>query len=109
VDLPEAVTLVEAQFDAAGGGPLGSLGRGGRRGAPPPPGPPPTFGFPRQYRVEASLDGSSWTTVAEGEGTPLTIAAFAPTRARFVRITQTGQQPGAPAWVVQNLRLFRAP
>ncbi|MFO7303184.1 MAG: discoidin domain-containing protein, partial [Acidobacteriota bacterium] len=83
-------------------------GRGGR-GAAPPAGPPPTPGFPRGYDVAVSLDGTSWTTVASGEGAPLTIASFAPVEAKFVRITQTADAPDAPAWVVQNLRLFRAP
>jgi len=112
VELPSAVRLTEVQFDAAGGGPLGSVGRGGGRGgrgAAPPAGPPPTPGFPRGYDVAVSLDGTNWTTVASGEGAPLTIASFAPVEAKFVRITQTADAPDAPAWVVQNLRLFRAP
>jgi glucosylceramidase len=53
------------------------------------------------------MDGNAWQPVAEGSGTPLTTAAFTPTRARYVRITQTGDATGAPAWVVQNLRIYR--
>jgi hypothetical protein len=61
---------------------------------------------PRGLRVEVSLDGASWVTVAESKrywgpcswarGRPLptldgwVIARFAPTRARFVRLTQLG-------------------
>jgi hypothetical protein len=111
VELPEAVNLTEVQFDAAGGGPLGSAGRGGGRGrAGGPPPAPVTPGFPREYQVQVSLDGKAWSEpVARGAGSPLTIASFAPVRARFIRITQTAAgAPSAPAWVIQNLRVFRA-
>ncbi len=128
VELPEAVPVTEVQFDAAGGGRLGggggNRGRGGR-GAPPAAAgatdgaevtagrgaasaaPPPAIGYARQFRVEVSVDGTTWQPVAEGSGAPLTTAAFRPTRAKFVRITQTADAPGAPPWVVQNLRVFR--
>jgi hypothetical protein len=60
--------------------------------------------------VRVSLDGTTWgEPVASGEGRALTIAAFAPARAKFVRITQTAGRETAPAWVIQNLRIFRAP
>ena len=65
------------------------------------------IGYARQFRIEVSLDGTAWQSMAEGSGTPLTTAAFAPTRARYVRIIQTGDASGAPAWVVQNLRIYR--
>jgi hypothetical protein len=112
LELPEAVSITEVQFDAAGGGPLGSVGRGrggrGRGGAAPADGPPPTPGFPRAYQVQVSTNGQTWSEpVAEGSGSPLTIAAFEPVNAKFVRITQTGTGE-APPWVVQNLRVFRA-
>ena len=128
VELPEAVPVTEVQFDAAGGGRLGggggNRGRGGR-GAPPAraqaptdgaevtatgrgvAAPPPAIGYARRFRVEVSVDGTTWQTVAEGSGAPLTTAAFRPTRARFVRITQTSDAGGEPPWVVQNLRIFR--
>ncbi len=127
VELPEAVNVTEVQFDAAGGGRLGggggNRGRGGR-GAPPAAtgttvarrsrldavrlaAPPPAIGYARRFRVDVSVDGTSWLPVAEGSGAPLTTAAFRPTRAKVVRITQTADAPGEPPWVVQNLRLFR--
>ena len=104
VELPEAVPVTEVQFDAAGGGLLG--GGGGNRGRGGTA-PPPVIGYARQFRVEVSVDGTMWQPVAEGSGAPLTTAAFRPTRAKFVRITQTADAPGAPPWVVQNLRVFR--
>ena len=51
--------------------------------------------YPRGYKVEVSMDGQSWTTVAEGPGPAArpagqtTVIAFAPVRAKFVSITQT--------------------
>ena len=120
VELPEALTIAEVQFDAAGGGRLGggggNRGRGGRGQAavagaggadPVAPAPPPVIGYARQVRVEVSVDGSAWQQVAEGPGGPLITAAFRPARAKFVRVTQTGDAAGAPPWVVQNLRIYR--
>jgi mono/diheme cytochrome c family protein/glucose/arabinose dehydrogenase len=122
IELPEPVMVAEVQFDAAGGGRLGGANRGGggargRAGAPgvgagptPVPAPVPAVGFPRQFQVQVSLDGKSWgTPVATGQGRPLTIAAFRPVRARFVRITQMGTGGEVPNWVIQNLRIYQAP
>jgi hypothetical protein len=67
-------------------------------------------GFPREYQVQLSLDGKDWgKPVATGQGSPLTVVALSPTKARFIRITQTGSMPDAPAWVIQNLRIYAAP
>ena len=124
VELPEPAMVAEVQFDAAGGGRLGSApraggaggrGRAGAPGAPAVAAPPPpplasVAGFPRQYKVEVSLDGKAWgRPVATGSGSPLTIAAFRPVRAKFVRITQTGTDTSAPNWVIQNLRVYAVP
>ena len=122
-----------------GGGGRGGGGRGaapGRGGAPPPTGatgaavpvppptpatpidagdgptqpvPAPTTGFPRAFQVLVSLDGTSWTPVAEGPGSPGTsMIAFAPVQAKFVRITQTASVDAAPPWAMQNLKLYQA-
>ena len=96
LELPEPVLLTEIEFE--------SPAQGGGRG-----GPPPVPTYPRGYKVQVSSDGRQWSeTLAEGEGTgtPTTIS-FAPTRGRFVRITQTGTDPAAP-WVVRNIRLYKA-
>ena len=113
VELPEAVTVTEVQFDAAGGGRLGG-GNGVRSQQPPPGGAPAASqvgapGFAREYQIQLSLDGKDWgKPVAAGPGQPLTVAALRPTRARYLRITQTGSVAGAPAWVIQNLRIYEA-
>jgi hypothetical protein len=89
-----------AQTPAAGG-------RGGFGG----PATPPIVGYPRGYSVQASLDGKTWSkALAEGKGEGArTIVAFPPTRARFLRITQTATVPDAPNWSVNNLRIYEAP
>jgi mono/diheme cytochrome c family protein len=98
VELPRDAVLTEIQFDSAVGG-------GGRGGAPP------AVTSPRAYRVEVSIDGKEWSgPVAEGEGAGRTTTiAFAPVKARFVRITQTAQTDDAPAWTIERLRVYEEP
>jgi mono/diheme cytochrome c family protein len=109
VELPQPVVVTEVQFDSAV-----SSGRGGRggRGAPPAgPAPAPVIGYPRGYTVQVSVDGKSWSKpvlAGKGEGQRTTIT-FAPTRAKFVRITQTEAVADAPAWSIRNLRIYEAP
>jgi len=54
------------------------------------------------------MDGTNWgTPVAQGEGKGLsTVIAFAPVRAKYVRITQTGTAEPPVNWSIQRLRLF---
>ena len=61
--------------------------------------------------MQVSADGSSWSTpVATGKGEGVrTTVTFAPTRAKFVRITQTDTVTDAPAWSIRNLRIYEAP
>jgi mono/diheme cytochrome c family protein len=109
VELPDAVSLVEVQMNTTTiGGARG--GRGGARGGRGVTAPLPDAGFPRRFRVDVSADGRQWTAVAEATGAAVTsTAAFPRIRARFVRITQTGDTPNAPAWTLQRLRLYEAP
>jgi hypothetical protein len=122
VELPDAVRLTEIQFESPGQG--GRGGGGGRgRGAVPPgeaapgapaaPAPPPVFtppppASPRQFKVEVSMDGSSWgSPIAQGEGKGTsTVITFAPVRAKYVRITQTGTAEPPVNWSIQRLRLY---
>jgi mono/diheme cytochrome c family protein len=129
VELPQPATLVEVQFDSAttgrggGAGARGGAGGQGAGGAPappaavpgaaatPPPAPPSPVGFPRQYQVQLSMDGTKWSTppVATGMGASArTNIAFKATQARFLRITQTGSVDNAPAWSIMNLRLYES-
>jgi mono/diheme cytochrome c family protein len=98
VELPQAVTVTEMQFDSSV-----ASGRGGRGGA----GSPPVIGYPRGYTVQVSADGTSWSDVATGKGEGVrTTITFAPTRAKFVRVTLTDPGSDAPPWSVRNLRLY---
>jgi mono/diheme cytochrome c family protein len=109
IALREPALLTEIQFDS----PAAPTGRGGRgAGAPAQatPAPPPVYLSPRAYEVQVSADGKKWSKpVATGAvtGSHATIA-FPPARAQFVRITQTGNLPDAPAWSIRNLRLYEA-
>ena len=114
VELPEPAALTEVQFNSAGGG-FGGGGRGrgavpaAGAGAPPPAPVIPAGPYPRGYKVEVSTNGTAWTQVAEGQGTPgSTNIAFAPTQAKYIRITQTATAEDASAWSMQRLRLYRA-
>jgi hypothetical protein len=80
-------------------------GIGGRGADPNAPVPQP--GFPRGFKVQVSLDGREWTDVAAGKGTGNhTDVAFAPVKARYVRITQTAAASGAPPLAIAQLRLY---
>jgi mono/diheme cytochrome c family protein len=97
VELPAPLMLAEMQFT--------SSTIGGRGGAAQ------TSTFPREYQVQVSDDGSTWSApVAEGRGTAGTmVISFTPVRARFVRLTQTATTAGAPPWSMRSLRLYQQP
>jgi hypothetical protein len=99
VELPEAATIAELQFESPAPG-----GRGGRgRGAAPAAAPAPTY--PRAYTVAVSTDGRTWTDVAHGTGSgDASVISFAPTRSTFVRLTLTASD--AATWTIRNLRLY---
>jgi mono/diheme cytochrome c family protein len=100
VDLAQPATVTEVQFDS-------NVSMGGRGGQPPTP----IIGYPRGYTVQVSSDGTNWgSPVATGKGEGLhTTITFEPTRARFIRITQTETAADAPAWSIRNLRIYEAP
>ncbi len=114
IELPQAASVTELQFEATGPGgggraaaaAAGAPGAAGRGAAAPAPSP---VGYPRAYEVSVSMDGKKWTKVASGQGTgPRTDVTFAPTQAKFVRITQTDNIAGAPPWTIRNLRVLEA-
>jgi len=132
IELPQPATVAEIQFVSTaggrgGGGGGGGRGRGaaGRAGPPPdpndpvaaaaaaqapPPGPPPNPGYPRGYKVETSLNGTTWTQVATGAGAgSTTTITFRPTQAKFIRLTQTATTEAAPPWSITQLRVLEAP
>ena len=52
------------------------------------------------------MDGASWSApIAQGPGsTPTTIISFAPVRARFIRVTQTGT--ASTQWAIAQIRIY---
>ena len=130
VELPQPTEIAEVQFESGivapeniatvPGAPVRTAiggagrGRGGRAGAPgapaadaPPPAAPPKSGYPRGYKVEVSSDGATWKTVAEGKGAgTATRIAFAPVKAKFVKITETADAADAPPWMIQRFSLY---
>ena len=119
IEFPEVTTISELQFIAPGGGRGAGPGRAagappaaggapaGVAGAPATPPPPPVQ---RDYQVQLSTDGRTWgTPVARGPITALTIAAFAPARGKFVRITETAAAPNLGPLSIQTLRVYQPP
>ncbi len=130
IELPSVQSVAELQFDAQapfafGGGARGAGGAQGAQGARGAQGAQGAAGAgaaggrgrgnfgpaaaPVGYTVQLSTDGSTWTTVAQGAGQPTTIAWFAPTPARFVKITQTGSALNTEAWSIAALRVYALP
>jgi mono/diheme cytochrome c family protein/glucose/arabinose dehydrogenase len=131
VQLPTVTTVTELQFTSSGcdpgvpgvpgspddprGGPCAAENAspeprpavvGGRR----PAGPPPDPGFPREYKLEGSSDGTTWTVLASGQGTGTTTTmTFAPTRVKLLRLTQTSSAPNLPPLSISNLHIYAAP
>jgi hypothetical protein len=58
--------------------------------------------------VQVSTDGAKWSApVAQGAGeTPMTTIAFAPTDAKFIRITQTGTAKGNEMWGIARVTVL---
>ena len=120
IELPSVQSIAELQFDAqapfnfGGGRGAGAPGRGGAPGAAPGGvrgrGPQIPASGPVAYTVQLSMDGTTWSTpVAQGTGQAATIAWFAPARAKFVRITQTGNAVTTEAWAMQTIRIYALP
>jgi mono/diheme cytochrome c family protein len=94
------------QAAAAPGGAVQGPGAPGRG---PGNGPPPNPGYPRAYKVETSLNGTTWTPVATGQGTGAsTTITFKPAQAKFIKITQTASPENAPPLSITGLRIYEA-
>jgi mono/diheme cytochrome c family protein/glucose/arabinose dehydrogenase len=105
VELPRPTNVAEILIDTFVGGRGGLFGGRGRGNTIP--GLTATA-----YRVQVSMDGTTWSDpVAEGQGagaiaatTP--VALTKPVQARFIRITQTGTPPNQFGWGIQRIRVF---
>ena len=77
VELPETTRISELHFNSP------PRWRGWS-----PDAPPPLQTYPRSYRLDASLDGVQWNTLAEGSGSAAdVIISFDPVEAKFLKIT----------------------
>jgi hypothetical protein len=64
---------------------------------------------PLKYKVEVSDDGKSYALVCTGTGAPTTTIKFVDSPARYIRITQTGSDPDANWWSIQEITLACSP
>ena len=63
--------------------------------------------YARGWTLTASLDGTTWRTLASGAGTgQLTTIDVPRTKARYLRITSTAE--AANWWSIADLRVYRA-
>ena len=62
---------------------------------------------PRGYKIEASSDGKTWSKpLTEGKGNkPIIEVSFKPTKAKFLKITQTGSVGGL-YWSIHDLQVY---
>ncbi|MDB5439481.1 MAG: sorbosone dehydrogenase, partial [Caulobacteraceae bacterium] len=90
---------------AAGAAPAAAgAAAAGRGGAP---GGGQLAAYPRGYKIEVSTDGTTWKTVEQGKGDSMYMSyMFDATPAKFVKITQTADDPTAPAWGMRFLKLY---
>lgn len=84
VELPEVTTISGIVMDAAGS----------------------RNDYPRGYRVDISMDGKKWTgPIATGQGKrALTTIEFQPRQAKFIKITQTGENH--LFWSIHDLEIL---
>jgi mono/diheme cytochrome c family protein len=109
IELPRSEMVTEVQFVSP---PPGGRAGPGSAAAVTASGAPVVgpAGYPRAFKVEVSSDGSTWTVANEGNSGGLTTTStFEPVQARFVRVSLTADANDAPAWSIQNLRVFAAP
>ena len=115
VELPRTVTLAGLDYQALISAAFAPARPAPGAAPPPPPVPgapfqrPPRFVyFPRGFKVEVSIDGQSWKTVKEGQGSSMyNSLLFDPTPARFVRFTTTSA--AEVPWGMRYLKLYEAP
>jgi len=65
----------------------------------------PGRGFPLGYRMLLSTDAQHWHLVAERARNWMNVdVAFAPCRARYIRLEQTGQADWPASWMISEVR-----
>ena len=136
IELPQPAAVTEVQIDTSAPSTVGRGRGGPGRGAAPVPGaqgqragapatapaappaasrgggrgrggPQVPIAGPVAYNVQLSLDGTTWSApVAQGEGAATTVMQFAPSDAKFIRITQTGTAANGEQWAIAQVRVY---
>ncbi|OJU09763.1 MAG: hypothetical protein BGN86_05750 [Caulobacterales bacterium 68-7] len=118
VELPKAINLtgldyqalISAAFARAPTNPAPGVAAAPRPATPATPGqrPPRQVYYPRGYKVEVSVDGKAWKTVAQGKGSSMYNSLMFPaTQAKFVKFTVT--EAADSRWGMRYLKLFEKP
>jgi mono/diheme cytochrome c family protein len=110
IEMPTPQMMTEIQFQS----PSPAMGfRQGRTGGAAitssgaPANTPETLGYPRGFKIDVSMDGTTWKTVAEGAATGSnTTITFPPTEGSRLRISLTSTVANSPAWSMQDLQVF---
>ncbi len=98
IELPKPTYLSEVQFNAP------PIRRGWR-----PDAPPPIQTFPRDFKVEVSMDGSNFKPIAQAKGTQEDIAIRVdPVQVKFLRITllENVESEDITPWSIRQMKLF---
>ncbi|RRQ50779.1 sorbosone dehydrogenase [Maribacter algicola] len=102
IEFPEPMSVSEIHFNAT------PISRGWRPGSPPP-----LHTFPRGYRLETSMDGSSWKEIEKGEGEQADVSLiFDPDEAKFIRMSLTKnfgpQEDREIPWSMRQMKIYGA-
>jgi hypothetical protein len=68
-----------------------------------------TGDVPTNYKLELSVNGTTFTQVATGAGADLTTITFADTSARYIKVTQTSTTVTTHWWSIHELTITCTP
>ncbi|TCK80760.1 DUF7133 domain-containing protein [Albibacterium bauzanense] len=96
IEMPVETTISGLEFDSPGARTQGTT-------------PPTTLEtYPREFIIQVSMDGNTWTQVAQGKGSSRkTWIPFKPVKAKYVKITQTATAENESPWRMQAMKLYQ--
>jgi hypothetical protein len=110
IEMPGPQTMTEIQFQSPSPSTTFRQGRTGGAAIASngsPANTAETLGYPRGFKIDVSMDGTTWKTVAEGVATGSnTTMTFPPARGSRLRISLTSTVANSPAWSMQNLQVL---
>jgi hypothetical protein len=68
-----------------------------------------TGDFPLAYKLELSVNGTTFTSVATGAGADTTTITFADTSARYIKVTETSTAVQTHWWSIHELTVTCTP